>query len=110
MKEKRSKRNDFDQDVEDNKKIAALSYVFILFLVPLLGKHESKFAQFHAKQGLTLFVIELIVGLFSWFPVIGQLAVLCLVIVSVMGVVKALGGEWWEIPFINEWSRKVTIK
>src|SRR3989339_630004 len=44
-----------EQDVEENKTVAALSYAWILCLVPLLGKRNSKFAQFHAKQGLVLF-------------------------------------------------------
>ena len=107
---KQAKKTDYDSDVEANKNIAALSYVFILFLIPLLGKHNSKYAQFHAKQGLVLFVVELIVSLFSWFPIIGQLAVLGLIITSIMGVIKALNGEWWKIPFIYDWSKKVAIK
>ena len=48
-----------DPDVEANKTVAALSYISILFLVPLLGKRDSKFAQFHAKQGLILFTTRI---------------------------------------------------
>ncbi len=98
-----------DQDVEANKTVAALSYFWILCLVPLLGKKDSKFAQFHAKQGLVLFIIEVIGGLVFWFPLFGQLLMLALVVISVMGIVKALNGEWWEIPFIYEWSKKINL-
>ncbi len=98
-----------NSDVEANKTLGAMSYVFILFLVPLLGKRDSKFAQFHAKQGLVLFAVELLVFMFSWVPLLGQLAMLTLLIISVMGVVKALNGEWWEIPYIYEWSKKVNL-
>lgn len=97
------------QDVEENKTIAALSYVWILFLVPLLGKRKSKYAQFHAKQGFVLFVIELVASLFMWFPIFGQLLMLALLIVAVMGFVKALNGEWWKIPYIYEWSKKIKL-
>jgi len=98
-----------NSDVEANKTLGAMSYVFILFLVPLLGKRDSKFAQFHAKQGLVLFAVELLVFMFSWVPLLGQLAMLALLIISVMGVVKALNGEWWEIPYVYEWSKKVNL-
>jgi uncharacterized membrane protein len=98
-----------DPDVEANKTIAALSYLWILCLVPLLGKKDSKFAQFHAKQGLILFIIELIGSLVFWFPLFGQLLMLALVIVSVMGIIKALNGEWWKIPFIYDWSKKINL-
>ncbi|MDP3043126.1 MAG: hypothetical protein Q8N21_01870 [bacterium] len=98
-----------DKDIEANKTIAALSYVWILFLVPLLGKRDSKFAQFHAKQGLVLFIIEIIVGLVMWFPIIGQLLMLALIVIAVMGIIKVLNGEWWKIPYIYNWSKKINL-
>ena len=96
-------------DVEKNKVMAALSYVWILCLVPLLGKRDSEFAQFHAKQGLVLFIIEIVASLLVWFPIIGQLVMLALLIVSVVGIVKALNGERWEIPYIYNWSKKINL-
>lgn len=98
-----------DKDIEANKSVAALSYAWILFLVPLLGKRKSKFAQFHAKQGMVLFAIELGASLLMWFPFFGQLLMLALVVVSIMGIVKALNGEWWKIPYIYDWSKKFNI-
>ncbi len=98
-----------DKDILENKTIAALSYAWILFLVPLLGKRDSKFAQFHAKQGLILFIIELVAGFFMWFPIFGQLLMLALVLVSVLGIIKALNGEWWKMPVVYEWSKKINL-
>lgn len=98
-----------EKDVADNKTVAALSYVWILCLVPLLGKRNSKFAQFHAKQGLILFIVEIIASLFMWFPFFGQLLMLALVVVSVMGVIKVLNGEWWKIPYLYQWSKKINL-
>ncbi|MBT4495794.1 hypothetical protein HOC73_03530, partial [bacterium] len=60
-----------NNDIEDNRVIASFSYVWILCLVPLFLKRKSKFAQFHAKQGLLLFVIELFGWLIFWIPLIG---------------------------------------
>ncbi len=98
-----------DLDVEVNKGIAVLSYVWILCLVPLLGKRDSEFAQFHAKQGLVLFVIEIVASLFIWFPIFGQLLMLILLVVAVMGIIKTLNGEWWEIPVIHDLSKKIKL-
>jgi uncharacterized membrane protein len=98
-----------DADIEENKAIACLSYIWILFLVPLLAKRDSKFAQFHAKQGLVLFIVEIIGTLFFWIPLIGWLLWLVLVIVSIIGIIKALNGEWWKMPFVYEWSKKINI-
>lgn len=94
-------------DAKQNSGIAALSYMWILFLVPLLGKRDSKFAQFHAKQGMVLFGVEIIAGMFIWFPLFGQLLNIGLIVIAVMGVIKAFNEEWWEIPYINEWSKKI---
>jgi uncharacterized membrane protein len=98
-----------DKDVEENKIIAALSYAWILCLVPLLGKRKSKFAQFHAKQGLILFILELIASLLMWFPAFGQLLMLAFVVISVIGIIKALNGEWWKIPYVYNWSKKINL-
>jgi len=98
-----------DKDIEANKTIAALSYAWILCLVPLLGKRDSRFAQFHAKQGLVLFAVELMASLVVWFPIFGQLLMLALVVVAVMGIIKTLNGEWWKIPFIYDWSKKIKL-
>lgn len=107
MPEKKSTAK--DKDVEDNKAIAALSYAWILCLVPLLGKRKSKFAQFHAKQGLVLFIAELVGSLLFWFPFFGQLLMLIFVVVSILGIYKALSGEWWKIPYVYSWSKKFNL-
>ncbi len=106
---KSSHNYDPKQDIEKNKAVAALSYVWILFLLPLLLKRRSKFAQFHAKQGLVLFGIEIVVSLFVWIPLLGQIISLALLIVCVVGVIKTLNGEWWKIPYIYNWSKKINL-
>jgi uncharacterized membrane protein len=98
-----------DRDAQENKIVALFSYIWILFLIPLLAKRDSKFCQFHAKQGLVLFVIDLIASLFVWIPVIGQILMLLLAIISIIGIVKVLNGEYWKIPYIYDWSEKIKI-
>jgi uncharacterized membrane protein len=98
-----------NNDVEANKVTAAMAYFWILCLVPLLSKKDSKFAQFHAKQGLVLFIIDIIATAIIWVPVFGQLLMIALLVVSVIGIIKALNGEWYKMPYIYEWSKKINL-
>ena len=67
------KRSVKDQDVEQNRAIAAVGYVSILCLLPLLLKRESAFAQHHAKQGLVLFGCAVALFVIAIIPVLGWL-------------------------------------
>ena len=50
------------QDVQNNKIWAALSYVGILFILPLLvNGGQSRYAKYHANQGFILFLAEAVV-------------------------------------------------
>ncbi|PIT93589.1 hypothetical protein COU00_03555 [Candidatus Falkowbacteria bacterium CG10_big_fil_rev_8_21_14_0_10_43_11] len=97
-------------DVEDNKIIASLSYIFILCLAPLMLKRKSEFAQFHARQGLTIAVAWFVFWVIGIIPVLGWLISflgnLALLVISIMGVIKTLDGQTWKIPYIYEWSKK----
>ncbi|MDP2838380.1 MAG: hypothetical protein Q8O53_03845 [Candidatus Moranbacteria bacterium] len=95
-----------DTDIAENKFVAALAYLGILFLVPLLAKKESAFAQFHAKQGLVLCIAFVI---FSFIPVFGWLINVVLVIVDIIALIKTLSGEAWEIPLIKDAVKKLNI-
>ena len=105
MNKKKTSSSADERDAQDNKLVAVLSYVWILFLIPLLLKKDSKFCQFHAKQGLVIFIISLI----SWFPILGWLIGMAVLLVSVIGIIKAYSGEYWKIPYIYEWSEKIRI-
>ena len=105
MTEEKSTSSSTNLDVEANKTIAALSYLWILFLIPLLTKKNSKFCQFHAKQGLILFLLSFI----AWFPLIGWLIGLAIIVVSVMGILKCLEGSWWKVPYIYDLSKKINL-
>ena len=48
-----------EADVQQNRGIAWLSYMGLLFLIPMFAKKDSEYCQFHVKQGATLFAVEL---------------------------------------------------
>lgn len=98
-----------DKDIEENKLVAALSYLGILFLVPLLVKRESPFCQFHAKQGLVFCIIFFVGWILFMIPVLGWLAWLAVVILDIVALVKTLSGERWEVPIIGDLAKKINI-
>ncbi len=101
------------KDVEDNKIIAALSYLGILVLVPLLAKKDSPYCQFHAKQGLVLLIAWIVIGVVSVIPVlgwiIGILGSIFLLILFIVGLVNSLSGQAKELPLIGQFGSKFNL-
>jgi len=96
-----------NEDVEDGKVFAAIGYLGILFLVPLLAKPENKYCRAHAKQGLVLFVawvICAVIPFLGWF--IGWPIILVLAIIS---LVKAAQGQFWKVPWLGDIAAKLNF-
>lgn len=93
-------------DVEKNKVMGILAY--IIFFIPLLAAKESKFAMYHANQGLVLFLLGVAVSIvgsiipfLGWFIIlpIGYLAWLVL---AIIGIINASKGEMKALPVIGK--------
>lgn len=109
-----------NQDVQDNKAIAILSYIGLLSLIPYLAAKHSPFAQYHAVRGLNLLICEAIFGaacflvtailslIFSWFGgVIGSilnLGWIFFLVVSVIGIINVCNGEKKDLPYIGRFQ------
>lgn len=102
-----------DPDIQDAKFFAAMGYFSFLCFVPLVLKKESKFAQFHGKQALVLFIMESAAGILSLVPVVGDLvsrfAFVVFGILSIVAILKVLMGECWEMPVIHDIANRVTL-
>ena len=96
-------------DVEENKYEAALSYLGILFVVPMFLKKESPFAQFHAKQGLVVTIAWMVGSFVFWFPLFGWALAVALLVVNIMALFRTLSGEAWEIPYVKDAVKKLNI-
>lgn len=97
------------QDIADNKGTAALSYFFILVLIPLLAKPGSKFAQAHARQGLLLCIIEIVAAFLFWIPVLGWLLALAILAAVICGIIQALSGKYSTLPLLGAYAEKIKI-
>lgn len=101
------------KDVAENKAIAAIGYLGILFLIPLLAKRDSAYAQYHARQGMVLFIFEVAVGFLYVIPffgwVIGSIGYLVGLVLFIMGLVNALSGKAQPLPIIGKWGEGLKI-
>lgn len=121
------------KDIDANKGMAIISYLGPLCLVPFLVSKESKFSQYHAKQGLNLFVIEIVFVIISgflksiiqipkmcsflnemqmecgmitpwWLTVSLSLVELLIAILALIGIVYACQGKAKELPLISKFK------
>jgi fumarate reductase subunit D len=95
------------KDLEENGMIAALSYVWVLCFVPLIFKRKSKLAQFHGKQGLLLFAVEILGSWIFPIPIIGWTLGFLVMVLAILGAVNALSGIFWEMPFLGRYAKKM---
>ena len=102
-------------DIESNKVMGILAYLNILVLIPIFAAKDSKFARFHANQGLILFVISAAWGIVSFIlgfiPIINILAgivgwVLGIIIfvLSILGIINAAKGLAKELPIVGKFK------
>ena len=91
--------------MESNKLMAAISYIWILFLVPLFAAKDDAFARYHANQGLLLFLVSIILGIIGIIPLIGTVIAAVGGIVTfvfmILGIINALKGEMKPLPLIG---------
>jgi uncharacterized membrane protein len=104
---------DYDsKDIDDNKVMGVLAYIGILFIIPLLAAPNSKFARFHANQGLVLFIADVVLGvaakLVSFIPVVGWVISIAVGVVGlafmILGIVNAANGKAKELPLIGNFK------
>jgi len=92
------------EEVEKGKGMAWLSYIGILWLVPLLSMKENTFAKWHVKQGIVLSIYGVAVGIVgSIIPFLGWFVILpvgciLLIVFEIIGIVQSLQGKMWKCP------------
>ncbi len=105
-------------DIKQNQIMGVLAYLSWLVLIPILAAKDSKFARFHANQGLVLAIIEIIWWIttaivttvcyaITWWlgalvsTVLG-LVNLVFLILAILGILNAVGGRAKELPVIGK--------
>lgn len=94
------------KDIEENKVLAAISYIWLVSLIVLLVKKDSKFAQFHAKQGLVLAILSII---FAFIPFVGWILNLVIFVAAIIGIIQAASGKYWKLPLLGGLAAKINF-
>lgn len=109
--DKKTKIKASKKDIDEGKSLAWLSYLGLLLLIPLLVKPENTFCKHHSKQGIVILGLWIAVSILSPFiRVLDSLAFLAIAVISIIGIVQALSGNYWKAPLgIYLLSQKINI-
>ena len=107
---------------ENRNMMIVLSYLWLLALIPLLVEKDDREVQWHAKHGLVLTVVEVVVmiglqvvimilgaisgGLGCVFTLLIPIFMLAILIVHVLCIVKGINGQRFLIPGVSEFADK----
>lgn len=102
-----------DNQVREGKVYAMVAYWLFLCIVPLLLKKDNKFAIFHGKQGLVLFIFLAIGFIFNILPFIGQIfyhfILFIYLLTALWGTLQALMGNFSRIPIVADIADKISL-
>ena len=98
-------------------KLFAFLAVFLTvigFIIALIAKREDKYVMFYAKQGLVLFIIQLIIYFVDKvFYVFGNFISVVLwiffFVLWIIAWINALSGEMRDTFLIGEFAKKIKI-
>ena len=108
--ENNEKKNEVNNEESSGMLLGILSYFGILSLIPYFVEKKNSFVVYHAKQGLNLFLLELIGGIgasildrFLRLPsTLSRLVGLCGIVLSIIGIVYVCQGNKKELPLIEK--------
>jgi uncharacterized membrane protein len=102
------------EEIEEGKSAAILAYIPFACLVSYLKWKDNRFAHQHARQGIALFIFELIAVMFlipGMAELLFKLILTISVILAIIGIVYVLQDREWKIPYIGDWiDRKAAEK
>ncbi len=99
----------------EKRKLAFLSYILILFIIPLIIDPEDEFLKFHAKQGVILlfffiavYIIGGIIPFIGWF-FIWPIGIFIWIVLAILGIKNSLEGKKEYLPLIGKFADKLNI-
>jgi len=91
---------------------SVLSYIPFLCLIPLLQMRDNEQARFHSRQGLILFLIELLAVLFlipGLSSMIWKTVIILALGTSVAGIIFGIQGKKYKLPLIGDIAEKMKL-
>jgi len=101
------------KEIEEGRFFALISYITFLCIVALALKKDNRFAVYHAKQGLVIFVLEVVVMILSVIPVLGSViqyaGFIVFALLSLWCIFQVLLGNYPRVPVISEIADKIIL-
>lgn len=94
----------YGQTRSENRTLAALSYLSILFILPHFACPDDEFAKYHARQGLVLFVFGIISDIIASIIPVGWLITLFRLYCIYKGMTNASAGRREPLPYIGKYG------
>lgn len=94
---------------DEGRLAAIMAYIPFLCFIPLLNMKHNEEARFHARQGVMLFLIELIAGLFLVDRISNFIFTAVLIVAvsfSIAGIYFALQGKNYRLPIVGDLADK----
>jgi fumarate reductase subunit D len=102
-----------DTEVREGRFFAIVAYISFFCMLTFLLKKENKFALFHAKQGLVLFVLESAALILSIIPLLEFLlrtvGAALFIGFSVWGMVQAWRGAYAKMPLVSKVAEEIIL-
>jgi len=112
-KEEFSKEESKPKEKKIPNKLALMSYIGPLCLIPILTKEKDEFVKFHVGQGLILFICELTTWIilsvipFLWF--LSNFFGLLWFVLIIIGIMNVVNGQRKKLPLIGDFAGKIKI-
>jgi uncharacterized membrane protein len=101
------------KDIQEGKFFAIISYLSFLCIVSLVLKKDNKFALYHAKLGLVIFVFEVGAFILSILPVLGGvirvLGLIVFILLSLWCIMQVLMNKCSRVPVISDIADNIVI-
>lgn len=95
--------------------MGVLCYLGPLVFIPFFVAKDDPFVKFHIKQGLVVFVIELVAYLLPmllwiyFLSMLMNLIMLAALILSVIGIINVVQGKETELPLVGSFGKHFPI-
>lgn len=102
-----------EKEIKDAKAMAAVGYWGFLCILPLVLMKDNKFAVYHGKQGLVLFIFLVAGFITSILPLFGtlvyRLVLFIYLVLLLWGTIAALAGKKACMPVVSRVAEKIIL-
>lgn len=100
-----------NQPATDNTErlLSALGYIGFLCILPLVLRRDSRFCNYHGKQGLVLAIADMILRIFTFWTGFYTFILILIYAVMIYSAVRAYRGNEFTLPLISDIAKELKI-